>query len=111
MSSPKKLSIGLDIGSTTVKLVCIDEENHILFKRYERHLTDIQSVVSKMFREANELLFANSEGNSGNGQFLDNISLGISGSGGMGLASSLHIPFAQEVCFEINFYFFFVHFE
>lgn len=78
-------SMGIDIGSTTLKVVLINEENEIVFSRYERHLADIQGVLLKIL---NEILDEYGE---------INISAVITGSGGIALADHLSIQFEQEV--------------
>ncbi|MGX7263876.1 2-hydroxyacyl-CoA dehydratase [Enterococcus crotali] len=77
---------GIDVGSTTVKLVIIDEENHTKFAKYERHYSDVKAATEKVLNEAmNELGEATP------------ITMTITGSGGMGLADVLNISFVQEV--------------
>ena len=39
------LRVGIDIGSTTVKVVVLDENDQLLFRSYERHFSDRKSVV------------------------------------------------------------------
>ena len=78
-------TLGIDIGSTTVKAVLLDEENRILFSDYQRHFAEIQttaaSLISKACDAAGDL----------------DVSPAITGSGGLTLASHLGIPFVQEV--------------
>lgn len=77
---------GIDVGSTTVKLVIIDEENHTKFAKYERHYSDVKAATEKVLNEAmNEL-----------GETIP-LTMTITGSGGMGLADVLKISFVQEV--------------
>lgn len=76
---------GLDIGSTTVKCVVLDENGSILFRAYQRHLSHIQETTSDLLRKVSEAV---------NGE---EIFLSLSGSAGMGMANDLHIPFVQEV--------------
>ena len=45
------LRLGLDIGSTTIKAVLVDNEDNILFSRYERHLSHIQGSLAKILAE------------------------------------------------------------
>ena len=42
--------IGLDIGSTTVKCVVLDEDNNILYKTYERHFSQITEKISELLQ-------------------------------------------------------------
>ena len=80
-----KYTLGIDIGSTTVKIAVLDETHNILFSDYRRHFADIQGTLSGLLQDA--------------GQKLGNITLHpmITGSGGLTLANCLGIPFVQEV--------------
>lgn len=66
--------MGIDIGSTTVKVVLADEENKIAFSRYRRHFSEIKKTVKDILKEAKEEI--------GNAIF----SAMITGSGGVALA-------------------------
>ena len=78
-------SLGIDIGSTTVKITILNEENKLLFYEYDRHFADIQKALSTLLEHAkNEL------GNI-------NVSPVITGSGGLSLSKYLKVPFVQEV--------------
>ncbi|MDR1568694.1 MAG: 2-hydroxyacyl-CoA dehydratase [Streptococcaceae bacterium] len=76
---------GIDVGSTTVKLVIFDTENKLIFKRYERHFSDVKQATIKVLDEASQQL----------GDI--HLSITITGSAGMGLSESFNIPFVQEV--------------
>jgi predicted CoA-substrate-specific enzyme activase len=76
---------GIDIGSTTVKLVLCDLEGRIVFSRYRRHHALTVDTVRAMLTEARQAL-----GNC----ILD---LAFTGSAGMGVAESYGFPFIQEV--------------
>ncbi|MBO0421607.1 2-hydroxyacyl-CoA dehydratase [Enterococcus plantarum] len=80
------LRAGIDVGSTTVKLVIIDEENHTKFAKYERHYSDVKAATEKVLNEAMTELGEETP-----------ITMTITGSGGMGLADVLNISFVQEV--------------
>lgn len=82
---PVTYNVGLDIGSTTIKLVFIDEFGEVSFTRYRRHHADIAGVLDDMLREA--LI---KKGNC-------EISLVVTGSAGMGIAEKYNLPFVQEV--------------
>ncbi|MEO1768153.1 2-hydroxyacyl-CoA dehydratase [Candidatus Enterococcus ferrettii] len=79
------LRAGIDVGSTTVKLVILDEENRSLFSKYERHFSDVKAATERVLREAQTVVQKRS------------LTMNITGSGGMGLADVLQIPFVQEV--------------
>lgn len=80
------IRIGLDVGSTTLKSVVLNEDGEILYQQYERHFSQITSKVNEMLSEIRKL-FPEEE----------SVRLCISGSAGMGLAQDLNISFAQEV--------------
>ena len=80
------LLCGIDVGSTTVKVVVCDGSDYkILYKDYQRHFSNVRETLSTMLNEA----LKNFQGR--------NISLSITGSGGMGVAENLGVPFIQEV--------------
>ncbi len=83
---PTVFRIGLDIGSTTIKCVILDENDQIVYKCYERHY----SLITQKARE----LLTRIDTDITKGQ---SVSLCISGSAGMGLALGAGIPFIQEV--------------
>lgn len=76
---------GIDIGSTTIKLVVLDDKDQILYGEYMRHGAHIQETLTKLLEEANKLL--------GDCKF----KLKITGSGSMSLGKALGIEFIQEV--------------
>ena len=78
-------SIGLDLGSTTIKCVVMDERGEILFSDYRRHMSRISGMCAEMLDRIAEK-FGDEE-----------MTLSISGSAGMGIATDLKIPFVQEV--------------
>ncbi|NDV47552.1 2-hydroxyglutaryl-CoA dehydratase [Paludibacter sp. 221] len=79
------INIGLDAGSTTVKVVAVDEKGSIVFKEYKRHFADIAGTVMSLFEQLKEKL----------GDVHAHLS--ITGSAGMGIAERAKIPFVQEV--------------
>ena len=83
LSNPYKL--GIDIGSTTVKIAILDETDDILFSDYERHYANIQETLANLLQKANIQL----------GNIC--VSPVITGSGGLSLAKHLNTPFLQEV--------------
>ncbi len=78
-------TLGLDIGSTTVKIAILDFSNNVVFSDYERHYANIQETLSLLLERAVKKL--------GHIQ----VSPVITGSGGLALANHLAIPFVQEV--------------
>ena len=77
--------LGIDIGSTTVKIAILDENNQILFSDYERHFANIQETLQQLLEKAVDKL----------GTF--HVHPVITGSGGLTLATHLNVPFTQEV--------------
>lgn len=77
--------IGVDVGSTTVKIAILDEHGEILFSAYERHFANIQetlkNIVEKALSELGDM----------------DIYPMITGSGGLAIGTHLDIPFVQEV--------------
>lgn len=81
----KVLYMGLDVGSTTVKLVLLDNSSNIIYSKYERHYSDIKKTIVGIINEAYK-------------QHKDeNIKIAITGSGGFSIAKWLNVPFIQEV--------------
>lgn len=80
------MKIGLDVGSTTLKCVVLDDKDNLVFHSYERHYSQITQKTAKLLNQVKET-FAEE----------DDFQLCISGSAGMGLAESCDIPFIQEV--------------
>ncbi len=80
------MRIGMDVGSTTLKCVAIDNENNIKYKAYERHYSKIAEKSAEMLADIVKL----------NPEFA-NASLTVSGSAGMGFANALGLDFIQEV--------------
>ncbi len=81
----KKYRAGADIGSTTVKLVVLDEQDRILFGKYRRHHAHTQGCLRDLLAEAEQELGA------------CQLQLSITGSGALGIANALKLPFVQEV--------------
>lgn len=80
-----KTRLGIDIGSTTVKIVVMDENKDIIFSDYERHFANIQDTLATLIKKAQEAL--------GDRE----VSPVITGSGGLTISKHLDIPFVQEV--------------
>ena len=78
------MRVGLDVGSTTIKCVVLDDRNNLIYHTYERHYSHIVEKSAELLRRVaercgREAVFA------------------ISGSAGMGMAESVKAPFVQEV--------------
>ena len=78
------MRVGLDVGSTTIKCVVLDDRNNLIYHTYERHYSHIVEKSAELLRRVaercgREAVFA------------------ISGSAGMGMAESVKVPFVQEV--------------
>ncbi|MBQ2967780.1 MAG: 2-hydroxyacyl-CoA dehydratase [Clostridia bacterium] len=81
---------GIDIGSTTVKLVIIDDSGEMLYSAYRRHFAHIQETLSELLKDAKALLGTCS------------LRIKITGSGSINLGKALYIPFVQEVVAVAN---------
>ena len=81
----KTYRAGIDIGSTTVKLVVLDENNKILFGDYRRHHAHTQETLNSLLKSVRQEL----------GECCLQVS--ITGSGSINLGKALDIPFVQEV--------------
>ena len=79
------LHIGIDVGSTTVKLAILDENNQVKYSVYRRHHADVRATIVEVLSEAAE----------GFGD--ERMTIAITGSGGLLLAQWLGIEFVQEV--------------
>ena len=77
--------LGVDIGSTTVKVVLLDRAGRILFCDYRRHLARIQETLAELLRDMQRKTGA------------VRVRPAITGSGGLALSGHLGIPFVQEV--------------
>lgn len=77
--------IGLDIGSTTVKAIAINQEKSIIFSKYQRHFSKVREtaadIITSLIKEINP----------------SNVSVGLTGSGALSLSKDTGIPFYQEV--------------
>ncbi len=78
-------TLGIDIGSTTVKIAILDQRQQILFSDYQRHFANIRETLSDLLQKAYDML-----GNL-------TVHPMITGSGGLTLANHLQVPFVQEV--------------
>ena len=83
--SEMQYTLGIDIGSTTVKIAILDQRQQVLFSDYQRHFANIRETLSDLLQKAYDKL--------------GNVTIHpmITGSGGLTLANHLGVPFVQEV--------------
>ena len=79
------LHVGIDIGSTTVKVIVLDKNQNVLFSDYQRHFADILKTLTQILEQAEKIMKSH------------DITVMITGSGGMALAKHIDVPFIQEV--------------
>ena len=79
------MNVGLDIGSTTIKCVVINEAKEIVYQSYERHKSRVREMALEKLQELKDLLAG------------ETIHLSITGSAGMGISQTAGFPFVQEV--------------
>ncbi len=79
------MRIGIDIGSTTVKVVLLDDQDQTIFKTYERHMSKVREKTAEILETLSDRL---------KGQ---PVQVAITGSAGLGVANASGIPFVQEV--------------
>ncbi len=86
------IRIGIDVGSTTVKIAVLDDSDKLIYGDYQRHRADIRSTIISVVTNAFEKLV--SEHGYGEDQ---PVSVKVTGSGGLSVSQWLNIPFIQEV--------------
>lgn len=86
MVKGKNMYIGIDIGSTTVKVVLLDEKDQVIYKDYQRHYSDVRKTTLSMASDLKPHLKPN-----------QGIKLAVTGSAGLGVAKIKNLPFVQEV--------------
>lgn len=90
--SMRPIRMGIDVGSTTVKVVALGDNNELLYGAYERHRADIRNtiitVVNNCFDKLEKVLPAGEK---------QTLSVKVTGSGGFSVSQWLNIPFIQEV--------------
>ena len=79
------LRIGIDIGSTTVKVVVLDEQNKLLFRSYERHFSKVREKTCEILERIKDKLLGHQ------------VRMVITGSAGLGVAKAAGLDFVQEV--------------
>ncbi|MCI1978634.1 MAG: acyl-CoA dehydratase activase-related protein [Bifidobacteriaceae bacterium] len=96
--SQRPLRVGLDVGSTTVKAVVLkdvegSDKPETIFSDYRRHHANVRATAADLIEDIHKLLIAQGNADAP-------VHLAITGSGGLGLADSLHVQFIQEVIAE-----------
>lgn len=77
--------IGIDVGSTTVKIIALDKDDNLCYSKYLRHNADLYKTLKNMCEEMSE-------------KFSDsNLFVSVTGSGGLSVSEKLNLPFVQEV--------------
>jgi len=79
------LRVGVDIGSTTIKIVVLDKENKLLYKKYLRHFSEIKTSLQENLTALKHIVGTQC------------FSFAVTGSAGMGIAQRFKLPFVQEV--------------
>ena len=77
--------VGIDIGSTTLKCVVLDDNDNIVYKSYERHLSKVRQMTRDKFIELEKLLKGK------------DLKVALTGSAGLGVSEKSGLPFVQEV--------------
>jgi len=80
----QKINIGIDIGSTTAKIVVMSDDK-VIYERYERHFSQVRAKTLELVHDAGKFVAGTEFG------------VAISGSAGLGLATEAGLPFVQEV--------------
>ena len=80
------MKIGLDVGSTTIKCVVLNDSQQIIYQSYERHFSQITQKMAELLRKIKSTVLGG-----------EPAQLTVSGSAGMGIAEACNLPFVQEV--------------
>ena len=86
------IRVGIDVGSTTVKVAVLDDNDKLIYGDYQRHRADIRSTIISVVNKALDFLVDNVEGGEHR-----TITAKVTGSGGLSVSQWLSIPFIQEV--------------
>ena len=86
------IRLGIDVGSTTVKVAVLDDDDKLIYGDYQRHRADIRSTIIAVVNKALDFLESNVEGGAAR-----TITAKVTGSGGLSVSQWLNIPFIQEV--------------
>ena len=91
-SSLLPIRIGIDVGSTTVKVAILDDNDKLIYGDYQRHRADIRSTIINVVTKALDTIEKEVEDEAQRG-----VSVKVTGSGGLSVSQWLNIPFIQEV--------------
>ena len=91
-SSLLPIRIGIDVGSTTVKVAILDDNDKLIYGDYQRHRADIRSTIINVVTKALDTVEKEVEDGAQRG-----VSVKVTGSGGLSVSQWLNIPFIQEV--------------
>ena len=80
------MRLGIDVGSTTVKTVVLDDQYNVVHTEYRRHYSKVADTLADMLARIRELF-----------PDMDGADVALSGSAGLGLAERAGLPFVQEV--------------
>lgn len=80
------MKVGLDVGSTTIKCVVLEDGGKIVYRSYERHFSQITEKMTEILRKIKRDVIGDKPAE-----------LTVSGSAGMGVSQTCHLPFVQEV--------------
>jgi len=86
------IRIGIDVGSTTVKVAILDDDDNLIYGDYQRHRADIRSTIITVVTKALDEIQKTIEGGAER-----TVSVKVTGSGGLSVSQWLSIPFIQEV--------------
>ena len=86
------IRIGIDVGSTTVKVAILDDNDKLIYGDYQRHRADIRSTIINVVSKALDTVEKQVEGGAFRG-----VTVKVTGSGGLSVSQWLNIPFIQEV--------------
>ena len=96
MTNSTVLRVGIDVGSTTVKIVVLSPEGEILHSKYERHRADIRTTIISVVEQALDILDEKYPGKPDD-PARPLLSIMVTGSGGLAVSHWLSVPFVQEV--------------
>ena len=80
------MKVGLDVGSTTIKCVVLDDNGQVIHKTYDRHYSQIVQKIGELLKDVRDNVLCGKKAE-----------LALSGSAGMGVAENCAFPFVQEV--------------